>query len=218
MLEFKKVCFKYPKGTFEINDISFKIPCSEITVIKGENGNGKSTVAKLMAGILKPDGGDIVLNSMSIVESSLASIGQKIAYLFQEPANQLFAVNVIEELTFIEELKGNDPQKAEQKARRILADFDMEDISDQNVTTLSRGEKQRLAISALLMNDPEFFIFDEPTSGLDKGSVETLKKVINSLVKAGKGVVIISHNTEFVEALPHKTLMIKGGRMYEQTP
>ncbi len=216
MLRFKDVCFRYQNGEFEIKNVSFAIPLSGITVLKGENANGKTTIAKLIAGILKPKSGDILFNEASLLDLTLSKIGQKIAYLFQEPSNQLFAVNVLEELTFVEQLKGNNNDKAAKKAIEILKKFNLEDKLEQNVITLSKGEKQRLAMAALLMSDPQLFVLDEPTSGLDVQSIETLNNVIQRLVHDGKGVVVISHDSEFVDGIfANKTLVVEKGAVYD---
>ncbi len=216
MLRFKDVCFRYQSGEFEVKNVSFEIPLNGVTVLKGENANGKTTIAKLIAGILKPKSGDILFNEESLLELSLSKIGTKIAYLFQEPSNQLFAVNVVEELTFVEQLKGNDNDKATQKAIEILKKFNLENKLQQNVITLSKGEKQRLAMAAFLMSDPQLFVLDEPTTGLDIKSIETLVSVIQRLVQDGKGFVVISHDREFVEMLcKSKTLVIDKGVVYD---
>ncbi len=216
MLELKGIEFSYKKEGFNIAEANFQADCGTVTLIAGSNGEGKSTLAKILAGILKPEEGDILLDGESIKDDSLAKIGKRIAYLFQEPANQLFAVTPLEELTFVEVLKDKNLEEAREKAIQILKTFQLDHLLESSVVNLSRGEKQRLAISALLMNDPDYFILDEPTSGLDRDSQKVMFGIIEELLAQGKGIVLISHDKEFVQLLePYisKRIVMKGGRV-----
>ncbi|MEG0091944.1 MAG: ATP-binding cassette domain-containing protein, partial [Oscillospiraceae bacterium] len=100
--------------------------------------------------------------------------------------------------------------------KRVLERFDMGNMGEQNVLNLSRGEKQRLAICALLLCEPKILILDEPTSGLDEEAAEKLSLTIEKLVASGTGVVLISHDERFVARHANRVLKVSEGSVYEQ--
>lgn len=216
MIELNEVSYRYPKGSFAINGLCLSVKAGECTALCGVNGSGKTTIAKLMAGLIRPDSGSILMDKEDTKDMSLGRIGTKVGFLFQEPSRQLFAVTVMEELTFAETIKGKEEKQAVERAKRVLERFDMGNMGEQNVLNLSRGEKQRLAICALLLCEPKILILDEPTSGLDEEAAEKLSLTIEKLVASGTGVVLISHDERFVARHANRVLKVSEGSVYEQ--
>ena len=120
------------------------------SALMGPNGSGKTTLGKLAAGILRPGSGRVLYNGRDISGWPLGKIGGMVGYLFQDPSRQLFAATPIEELSFTMILKGARKQDAEEKAFDVLKKFGLGEIARNSAFTLSRGEKQRLAIAAIL--------------------------------------------------------------------
>lgn len=214
MIKMESVSYQYPKSSFQLSNVSLEIKKGECTALCGKNGSGKTTIAKLMAGIIRPEVGRILIAGENTATMSLGKIGTKVGFLFQEPSRQLFAVTVEEELTFAEIIKGKSEQKAKEKARELLQCFGMENMLQNTVQNLSRGEKQRLAICALLCCEPEFLILDEPTSGLDDESIAELSEIIDQLIKKGVGIVLISHDHEFIKRHRTRIIKVEGGKIY----
>ena len=172
---------------------------TKCTAIMGENGSGKTTLGKLVAGILRPASGCIFYNGQDISGWKLGEIGRQVGYLFQEPSRQIFAPSPLEEIALPLELRGMPKEQARQKAKNLLAQFDLEHIENSTTYTLSRGEKQRLAIAAAMVVSPRYFVLDEPTTGLDKDRRQMLASTLRKLMNEGMGILLISHDMEFVE-------------------
>ena len=185
-------------GGFSLDVPKLSFAFGECAAVCGLNGSGKTTLGKLAAGLLRPRHGKLLIEGEDIAGWPLGKIGGRIGYLFQEPARQIFAPTVLEETTFPLELKGMDKQRARELALAILARFGMETLTEATTYTLSRGEKQRLALAAMLVNKPDFLVLDEPTTGLDIRRRALLGDILDGLVEEGVGILLISHDATFV--------------------
>ena len=201
------------RGNFSI-DIEEFSP-SLCTAIMGENGSGKTTLGKLVAGIIRPDKGQIFYNQTDIKNLKLGEIGKQVGYLFQEPSRQIFAPNPLEEISFPLELRGISKEDAQEKAHKLLKLFELEHIINHTTYTLSRGEKQRLAIAATMVCEPRFFVLDEPTTGLDKRRRHLLAETLFILQEQGVGILLISHDREFVNILGAEIRQMEGGKFID---
>jgi len=200
-IEARGVSFEYPKGGFRLGGIDFFMGEGEVVGLTGANGSGKTTLGKLLCGLLKPGGGAVLFDGEDAAKWSLGRRGQRIGYLFQEPARQLFAPTVLEELTFTQELQGVSPEEARARAMELLARFELDGLAGRGTLTLSRGEQQRLAICGLLLNRPGALVLDEPTTGLDARRKGMLAGVIREVAGDGTSVLVISHDIEFVRGV-----------------
>lgn len=151
-----------------IKGISLSIQKDDFVAIIGENGCGKTTLTKLLLGILKKDTGEIKVDGKNIEKYKLHEIGAKIGYVFQNPSYQIFAPTVEEELSFAMRYKDLDEDIIQEKVQATIKQFSLEDAKTATTYNLSQGEKRRLAIGCMLLNNPEFIILDEPTVGLDE--------------------------------------------------
>jgi len=195
-LVMENVSFRYPDGVFGFFCESFSIQTGETVIVRGPNGSGKSTLLKLLIGVMQPIGGDIYCDGEETAQLSLFELGERIGYLFQEPERQLFASTVLEELTILSDLLGRVDDHADQKARTLLAQFGLAGYEQRSVLTLSRGEKQRLALCAILMQEPSYLLLDEPTTGLDQRNRARLRESLGELVKRDVGIVLVTHDDE----------------------
>lgn len=214
-IEAKNISFGYPKKNKIIENISLSILKNEITAITGHNGGGKTTLGKLLAGIFKPLGGDVLIFGDNTRELTLGQIGEKIGYLFQNPDRQIFTSTVKEELLFVNKLKGKSMDKAHRDMEELLDFFDLYSKKEEVTFNLSYGEKQRLALAAILINRPEFLILDEPTTGLDKIRKNKLSKYLTKLMEKGTGMIIISHDLEFVKSHASRIIEIARGEIID---
>ncbi len=203
--------YTYPKTSFAVSAPAFLLNQGECIALQGKNGTGKTTFGKLVSGLIKPVSGDILLDGESILNWSLGKIGSKVGYLFQEPSKQIFAPTVLEELTFVPKLLGVLQQEAEERALEMLNRFEMRDLENANTYVLSRGEKQRLAIAAMLLGGPKYLVLDEPTTGLDERRRKILQDTLRSLKADNIGILLISHDDSFVEKLSDSVIHMDGG-------
>lgn len=214
-IELKDIYYSYPKGGFAIDGLSLELLKNDFTAITGPNGSGKTTLGKLISGIFKPGKGSVSICGKDTREMSLGEIGGKIGYLFQNPERQLFAPSVREEISFILELKGYDQKYIDDSVEYILEKFNLKHLENAVSFKLSRGEKQRLAIAAVLVNKPDFLVFDEPTTGLDMDRKNILSNMLYELMDNGIGMAVISHDTEFVKRHAARVIKLEGGSIIE---
>lgn len=193
--------------------MSIELFSEDFTAIVGANGTGKTTLGKLMTGILKPEKGSVIIDGLDSSKISLGAIGKKAGYLFQNPERQIFAPNVYEELSFPLEVKGMKKEEIERKVNESLTIFQLTHLSKVFPFTLSQGEKQRLALAAILINEPKFLILDEPTTGLDIERKNTLSTILGRLKEKGIGIVMISHDGAFIGKHATRIIELAGGEV-----
>ena len=217
-LELKNVGFSYPSKSRR-QDFSLVVENFSpglCTALMGENGSGKTTLGKLAAGLLRPNSGCVMYDGKDIAQRRLGEIGRSVGYLFQDPSRQIFAPSPLEEIAFPLELRGVPKPEAEEKALELLRQFELETIIDNTTYTLSRGEKQRLAIAAALVMEPHYFVLDEPTTGLDQRRRGILADTLRRLMSNNVGLLLISHDRDFAEELGADIRLMKGGRLVEE--
>jgi phospholipid/cholesterol/gamma-HCH transport system ATP-binding protein len=202
MIVFDRVSFSY--GTKPVlKDVSFSIEGNERVAILGESGEGKTTVLRLMLGLLKPDTGRILIDGEDITEkteSELRQIRLKLSIVFQEGA--LFdSLNVKENVAFcLREYSRMSEDEIDHKVRELLGRVGMDYAMNLMPEELSGGMHRRVAIvRSLAASEPRMFLYDEPTSGLDPVNAATICQLIYDLSKDGKGFVIVTH--KMVDAL-----------------
>ena len=218
-IQFNNVIYTYPDGNFTLSVSGLSLKADEITFVTGDNGSGKTTLAKLMTGIIKPLKGDITLMGAPLSALSFGEIGKRIGYLWQNPGKQIFAQSVIEELTFAGELKNPKMTQAEKEATTTAAlnwleYFELAHLKDRTCFYLSQGEKQRLALAAVIASGATYLVLDEPTKGLDSKRKKILEDTINKLKDEKKiGMCIISHDDKFKEALCERVITLSKGEL-----
>lgn len=216
-IEFRDVSFEYKKDKPILRKLNIKINSKEVTAVLGSNGSGKTTLGKLLVGILKPIKGNVIVFGKHTSEMSLGEIGQKIGYLFQNPERQIFAATVEDEIGFILELKGYSKEQIEERVDHMLSLFQLNEVRKSFPFKLSHGEKERLALAAILVNDPVYLVLDEPTTGLDIERRGILLDVLKSLKEKGIGMTIISHDEEFVKSISSRIIRMHRGEIVEDT-
>ena len=213
LIELNNITYKYHRGRTVFEDFSIDFNLEESTIITGPNGSGKTTLTKLIMGILKAQKGTINIFGENSKDLSLAEIGSLIGYVFQYPERQLFANTVVEELTFPLLLKGAEKRDTIRRAENLTKTFDLENVTDSYPQFLSYGEKRRLAIASVLMNDPKCLILDEPTASLDNERIDVLIDILHKLKEKKVGVIAISHNKDFIDVFGDRLVELKGGRI-----
>jgi len=214
-IQANEVSFGYDEDSPVISGLNLSIGQSGFSAVMGPNGSGKTTMGKLMMGILKPRSGSIFIDGKDITSMSLGDIGEKIGYLFQNPEFQIFSHTLLDELTFIPMLKGRDKEAINTKAEKVLKLLHLEDKKDVPTFYLSYGEKQRLAIAGILMGDPGYLILDEPTNGLDMVRKDILLSILKELLDRGIGMTVITHDSKFINNFSGKLFNIENGEVIE---
>jgi energy-coupling factor transport system ATP-binding protein len=207
------VAFNYPSGPQVLRDISFEIGRSELVALVGSNGVGKTTLALLVAGLLKPRHGNIVLNG---VRKFNGNLGRKIGLLFQNPSRQLFCDSARKEVQFgPRNMRYNDFEK---RAREMLDFFGLDRYADVDPHHLSEGEKQRLATASILAARPELLILDEPTTGQDWARLKALMDLLRVYVDQGMSVLLITHDVHLARQYATRVMIMREGTIVADGP
>ncbi len=219
VIEVKNLTFSYDDTRTTIDDVSFEIEEGMYTTIVGHNGSGKSTVAKLLAGLLEKKSGSIIIDGMELNLENLPKIRNRIGIVFQNPDNQFIGSTVRDDIAFGLE---NHCVPQEEMDGIILANAErvhMTKYLDHEPTRLSGGQKQRVAIAGVLAMKPKILIFDEATSMLDPSGKDEIKRVIRNIHKESSLTIIsITHDIDEVAGSDRVIALEKGKVAMSGTP
>jgi energy-coupling factor transport system ATP-binding protein len=172
-----------------------------ITAVTGPNGCGKTTLAKLLTGMLAPSGGRVLVDGAAVRGMTLDEVGRRIGLVMQNPERQMFTTSVREELEFGLRHFGFPEGEVAARRDRFAEAFGIGHLMDRFPFELSGGEKQRVVLAAVLATGPDYLVLDEPTSGLDRGRRRALGTLLRRLAdEDGVGVIVISHDAPFLAA------------------
>ncbi|MEK4630321.1 MAG: energy-coupling factor ABC transporter ATP-binding protein [Solibacillus sp.] len=223
ILSFNDVTFSYtpdqPEARKAVQNVSFSIHKGEWIAIVGHNGSGKSTMAKLMSGLLFPEQGEVRIKHDVLTEENLWDIRSQIGMVFQNPDNQFVGATVQDDVAFSLENNGVPYEEMVQRVHESLKQVKMDGFINHEPHYLSGGQKQRVAIAGALAMHPQLLILDEATSMLDpQGRDEVLKTVQVLREHIGLTVISITHDLE--EALlADRVIFMNDGKKYaEGTP
>lgn len=198
-------------------DLNLSISQGEVVCLSGANGIGKTTLSKLIIGMIKPDSGQITLDGKDIKKYKLHEISREVGYLFQNTNIQLFNRTVRDELLFASSYGVTIQGDVESRFNEVYHLLDLEKTGNTPIVHLSQGEKQRVAIGTILMNQTKFIILDEPTVSLDEIRKNQLIQLMKQLNEQGIGLLVISHDIDFIRELDGRHLIMKsGGVIVEQ--
>ncbi|MCD7949640.1 MAG: energy-coupling factor transporter ATPase [Erysipelotrichaceae bacterium] len=215
IIEVKNLTFCYEEDVKTIDNISFTIKKGSYTTILGHNGSGKSTIAKLLMGLLEKNSGEIYIGGIALTEENLAKVRDQIGIVFQNPDNQFIGSTVRDDIAFGLENNCVDPKLMDGIIEEYAAKVDMLDFLDHEPTKLSGGQKQRVAIAGILAMSPSIIILDEATSMLDpKGRME-INALVHQLNK-DKNMTILSITHDIEEAtLSDYVLLMSDGHIID---
>lgn len=204
------ISFKYNKSKpYVLENFSAEFSCEKITAITGKNGCGKTTLSRIIMGILKPEEGKVTINGKDVSQLTLAETGRKIGYVMQNPAKQIFSTSVLEEMEYNLENIGVTGEVKKTRIKKYLEYFDLQGKERDFPFHLSHGEKQRLVLAAILSMEPSWIMLDEPTAALDYQRKDKLGEYLLKLQREkGCGIIIISHDKEFVEKYANEVLHV----------
>jgi len=203
--------FSYDLETDVVNDVSFTVEKGSYTTLIGHNGSGKSTIAKLLIGLLEKGSGEILIDDLELTEANLDVIRRKIGIVFQNPDNQFIGATVRDDIAFGLENHQVDPALMDDIINNYAARVDMSKYLDQEPTRLSGGQKQRVAIAGVLAMKPKILILDEATSMLDPEGKSEINALVNALHKEyGVTILSITHDIEEVKKSDHVLIMFEG--------
>lgn len=215
-VEVSHLSFSYDGQNDVIKDVSFEIPKGSYTTIVGHNGSGKSTIAKLLIGLLKAKSGEIKILGNTLNEENVYSLRNHVGIVFQNPDNQFIGSTVSDDIAFGLENHCVPQEQMQAIIEDVAARVNMSDFLDSEPTKLSGGQKQRVAIAGILAIAPDIIIFDESTSMLDPQGKASINEQIQKLHDERNITILsITHDMEEV-AQSEYVIVLKDGKVEMQ--
>ena len=196
-LQINDLHFSYVEGEEVLKGMSFEID-ERSTAIIGQNGAGKTTFAKLLKGLLRPTRGEILLNGRNTKDLTVAELAKQVGMVFQNPNDQIFKYQVLDEVMFGPLQIGMDKDAAQKKAMEALETTGLAGLEHTNPYDLGLSLRKLVAIASILAMDTETVIFDEPTIAQDYAGKQRIKSIIQMLRGQGRTVITITHDMNFV--------------------
>jgi ABC-2 type transport system ATP-binding protein len=205
------------KKTFDrpaVDDLDLTVRTGEFYCLLGPNGAGKTTTLRMVAGLLRPDEGSIVVNGIDALADPVAA-KQIMAWISDEP--MIYdKLTPFEYLEFIAGLWGIDTALAGERANELIGWLGLSPHAHERCEGFSKGMRQKVALAGALVHDPRLIILDEPLTGLDAGSARQVKNVLRERVTAGGTVIMTTHILEVAERMADRVGIIAGGRLIAQ--
>lgn len=216
MIEFRQVHFSYNSREI-LKDVNFSVGFHERMAVLGGSGEGKTTILKLILGLIRPDGGKIFVDGEDITvkqESELRDIRMKFNMVFQDGA--LFdSLNVKENVAFcLREYTNLSEEAIDKKVRRILHTVGVEHALELMPEELSGGMHRRVSLArSLALATPLMFLYDEPTTGLDPLNADNICRLIADLSREGKGFIMVTHKVSDALKVADRFVFLRDGRL-----
>ena len=215
MIEFQNVDFSYEKDRKVLHDMSFSIGKGESVGLIGANGAGKSTIMKLLLGLLGPDSGKVLIDGIEVKKETLGDIRAKLGFVLQNSDNQMFMPTVYEDMIFGPLNYGLPRAEADRRVDEVLGRLGLEYLKNRYNHKISGGEKRMAAIATILAMEPEAILMDEPTSALDPYN---RRIVINTIKGLPQTRLIASHDLDMILDTCDRVILISGGHIAADGP
>lgn len=214
VVTFKDVSFSYDPGRKALNNINLEIKRGERVAIIGKNGAGKSTAAKLLCGIIRPDTGTITLDGTDIKDLSVKEIGEKVGYVMQDPNTMIVKDIIKDEVRMALDLRGMPADEADRRVQTALETCGLFRMRNWPVDSISYGQKKRVTVASMMALEPEVFILDEPTAGQDFRSYTDIMNFVNTLNREyGKTILFITHDMHLAIENTDRAIVFADGEL-----
>lgn len=215
MLEARGLVHHYPGGVTALDHVDLAIPAGGRLAILGANGAGKSTLLLALAGAIRTDQGQVVLDGTPVTHDrkGLTRLRRSVGLVFQDPDDQLFAATVAEDVSFGPLNLGLTAAEARERTAEALAMMGVVHLADRATHMLSFGQRKRVAIAGLLAMRPGILLLDEPTAGLDPAGVDELMQRLDAVAGTGTAVVVATHDMDLANGWADRVAVFGRGRI-----
>ena len=213
LLEVKNLCFGYNKGQHTLQNVSFSIGKGEMVSIVGRNGAGKSTLSKLICGFETQDSGEIYLNGKDLKDENIRRRAKHIGYVMQNPNQMISKTMIYDEVAMALQGSGMTDEQIQKKVEDTLKVCGLYPFRNWPVSALSFGQKKRVTIASVLVQDPELILLDEPTAGQDFRHYTDIMEFLQGLNARGVTVVMITHDMHLMLEYTPRALVFCDGQL-----
>ena len=220
MIKAEALSFSYPDGTQALTEVNLEVRKGEFLALMGANGCGKTTLLKLLIGLLKPSSGKVFLDGREIRLFRSEEIFRRIGMVFQNPDDQLFAATVEQDVAFGAVNLGLWADEVARRTTEALQLVGIGELADRAIHSLSFGQKRRATIAGVLVMELRIILLDEPTSGLDPRGVSSIMRLLRKLKREKEMTMIMAtHDVELVPLFCDRVAIMNQGRIIgEETP
>ena len=213
VIEIEQVSYAYQPGSPVLSTVDLTVREGEFVALVGHNGSGKSTLAALLNGLLLPTEGRVLINGQDTRVTDAGHLASHVGFVFQNPDHQIFSETVEEEVSFAPRNLGCDLTLGRTRVADALhaVGLDAPHIRGLDPFSLTKGERQRVAVASVLAAQPRILIFDEPTTGLDARETDRMMGMIQRLNRQGHTIIIITHALGLVAAYAQRCVVLQRG-------
>lgn len=210
------------QGKRILSDINLEIQDGEFVLICGESGCGKTTMTKLINGLIPhfvrdvSVDGTITVCGKNVAEMPMYEIAELVGSVFQNPRTQFFYTNSNAEMAFGLENRGVEPEYIRKKIKNTINELDIEKLEDRDVFSMSGGEKQLLAFASVYAMNPQIYVLDEPSANLDIAAMEKLSEIMKVIKEKGHTVVVAEHRLAWIQKFADRIIYMKEGRIEQE--
>lgn len=217
IFDLRDISYSYVGKINALKDISLKVKGGEQIAIIGTNGSGKSTLLAILNGLIYPTSGEFYAYDNLVNEEAFDAIKDnefrsyfrtKVGFVFQNSDIQLFSPTVFEEIAFGPLQLDVPPEEVKSRVEDVLEMMGITKLRDRSPHTLSGGEKKKVCIATVLVNNPEVLLLDEPTAGLDPRTQLWLVELLQELGRSGKTVITATHDLEIIEQISNRAVVM----------
>ena len=205
-----------------LSDVNLEIQDGEFVLICGESGCGKTTMTKLINGLIPhfvrdvSVDGTITVCGKNVAEMPMYEIAELVGSVFQNPRTQFFYTNSNAEMAFGLENRGVEPEYIRKRIKNTINELDIEKLEDRNVFSMSGGEKQLLAFASVYAMNPQIYVLDEPSANLDIAAMEKLSERMKGIKEKGHTVIVAEHRLAWIQKFADRIIYIKEGRIEQE--
>lgn len=218
MITFEHVTFSYDNAESGVTDIDFTVQDGECVLLCGSSGCGKTTLTKMMNGLIPSFytgklEGTVSINGKNLADMQIYEISRMVSSVFQNPKTQFFNTDAESEITFPLENRGMDVKEIDRRLKAVTAEFGIEKLLTKSLFEMSGGEQQIIAFASAYISDTDIIVLDEPSANLDAGAMQTVRRMLLKMKQAGKSIIVAEHRLAYLNGIVDTVYYLENGRL-----